>query len=294
MRFHLQIQLIFRDHCPIVEEPSPDRWGIWISSLVPIYDKTRGEYVAVLGMDIDARNWITGIYNANYSRINIFMFISLLILTFYITIDYVQDNTEKIKNSQKRYKALFNQARDAIFIADTDTGLILDLNENAERLLMRNKDEVIGKPQTILHPEDKDHSKIFKNDVTRGGTELLESEIITSTGMIVPVEITSRVVDIGNQRVMQGFFRDVSEEKKMEEEKKRLEEELQQAEKLEALGQLAGGIAHDINNQLSGVIGFADLLKTCTTNERILTFVDRIISSSENISRLIKELLTFA
>ncbi|MBN2527818.1 MAG: PAS domain S-box protein [Deltaproteobacteria bacterium] len=92
-----------------------------------------------------------------------------------------------------------------------------------------------------------------------------------------------------------GVFSDITERKLAEEEKARLEEHLRQSEKLEAVGQLAGGVAHDFNNQLAGVLGYAELLRELVRdNPTALNFVNRIIHASERSADLTAKLLTFA
>lgn len=76
--------------------------------------------------------------------------------------------------------------------------------------------------------------------------------------------------------------------------RKHLEEELRQSQKIEAIGQLAGGVAHDFNNQLAGIMGFAEVLKLKIKDENLTNYVEKIITAAENSAELTKQLLTFS
>lgn len=77
-------------------------------------------------------------------------------------------------------------------------------------------------------------------------------------------------------------------------EKLKLKDQLLQAQKMEAIGQLAGGVAHDFNNQLGGIIGSAELIKYNTDNEKILKYTDLIMTAAQSSANLTKQLLAFA
>jgi PAS domain S-box-containing protein len=130
---------------------------------------------------------------------------------------------EKLKESEQQYRALFEGSPDAIFIADPETGVIIDANPAAGRLLGRRQEEIIGLHQTRLHPPWKDQlsREVFQQHIRetnqRGVTHLLESSVMRSDGTEVPVEILAQSVVIKGKQVLLGVFRDVTERRKMEE-----------------------------------------------------------------------------
>ncbi len=124
---------------------------------------------------------------------------------------------------ESKYRALFEGSPDAIFIADPDTGTILDANPAACRLVARRREEIIGLHQSKLHNprNDRISRRNFEQHVreTSGGgiTHLTENTIVRPDGTEVPVEILAQPVVIKGEKVLQGVFRDVTERKKVDE-----------------------------------------------------------------------------
>ena len=139
-------------------------------------------------------------------------------------IEYVRDITERkemeeaLKKSEQEFRLTFEHAKDAIFWADPKTGIILRCNKAAEKLLEKNREEIIGKHQTTLHPPSrrKYYLKYFKHHVKEKQVFDDEGEIITKSGKIKPVHITATVTPIDGKIIMRGIFRDVTELKKAE------------------------------------------------------------------------------
>ncbi len=120
-----------------------------------------------------------------------------------------------LQASEEKYKTLFENASDAIFIADTKTDVILDANRQAEQLIGRPRQEIIGMHQSDLHvPQHAEYYKEkFREHVEKGRVLDLEAEVIKKDGSIVPVFISSSVIRLHGKEVIQGLFRDISQEK---------------------------------------------------------------------------------
>ena len=124
---------------------------------------------------------------------------------------------EALRESEEKYRTLFENSNDAIFIADTETNIILDANWQAEELIGRPRQEIIGMHQSKLHPphqaeyyEDK-----FRKHVQRGPVFDLEAEVITKDGRIVPIIICASVIRLHGRDIIQGIFKDISKEKEV-------------------------------------------------------------------------------
>ena len=130
-------------------------------------------------------------------------------------------HTEKeLRESEERYQKLLETANDAIFIADAETGIILNANKKAGELLGIPPEKIIGMHQKEMHAkEDKTYyRKLFLDNAQKEGGIILDNIFVWhKNGFRVPVEISSSAIKVGGKFVMQGIFRDMTEHKKAEE-----------------------------------------------------------------------------
>ena len=126
---------------------------------------------------------------------------------------------DALRESEAKYHTLFESANDAIVIADAESGRLTDANREAERLLGRSREEIIGMHQLKLHPPDKleFYERKFRDHVRRGRVADYEAEVVRKDGTVVPVHISAAVMEIGGKTVIQGLFHDVTERKRAEE-----------------------------------------------------------------------------
>lgn len=133
---------------------------------------------------------------------------------------------EALRESEEKCRLTFERAVDAIFWADPETGLITNCNEAAEALLQKDRDEIIGRHQTMLHPPDKaqHYTDMFNRHIEQNGSLDEEGEIITKFGKIIPVHITAAVTFVRAKPIIQGIFRDITERRRVEKELREEEE----------------------------------------------------------------------
>ena len=123
---------------------------------------------------------------------------------------------EALWESEQRYRTQFEEALDAIVIADTDTGIIIDCNPAASDLVERTKDELIGKHQRILHPPEETEGEFtgtFKEHVNDRHGQTLDAQIITKSREVKAVSIKANIFELKGRKVVQGTFRDITERK---------------------------------------------------------------------------------
>ncbi|MFA6401974.1 MAG: PAS domain S-box protein [Salinivirgaceae bacterium] len=143
------------------------------------------------------------------------------ITIFFSDISELKKTEEALHENQRQLKSLFENAADAIFIADIETGTLLDANYAAEHLLKKPLNEIIGLNQSTLHPYIGSDSK---NAFLRHKEELkksdpltpIESEVICSDGTTIPVEILASQIFYKEKDCLMGTFRNISERKKAE------------------------------------------------------------------------------
>lgn len=204
---------------------------------------------------------------------------------------------EALRESEARYRMLFAYAHDAIFVADPQTGAILDCNQRAEDLVGYSRQELCALSQWDLHPpaERDRYRRVFVAAVANEG-QIVEVEVLHRDGRLVPVEISSGgVVKAGAREVHFGIFRDISERRAAEEQRKQLERQLVHSQKMEALGRLAGGIAHDFNNLLTGIIGNVSLARMDLSSlDPIHHTLAEIDEGARRAAALVRQILAFS
>ncbi len=140
---------------------------------------------------------------------------------------------EELRESEERYREQFEHALDAIFVADAETGILVNCNRAALKLVGRAKSELIGQHQRILHPPEETgveegFSKSFKKHLKEKEGQILEAKIITKEGQIKDVIIMANLAEIGGKKLLRGTFRDITESNRAE---KALREERDRAQK---------------------------------------------------------------
>ncbi|MCL5421159.1 MAG: PAS domain S-box protein, partial [Nitrospirae bacterium] len=181
-------------------------------------------------------------------------------------------------------------ATDAIEGIDLDTNIV-SWNRGAEMLFGYSAQEIIGRPHSLIVPKEAQEAcrERFKK-ATLEGSVRAETGRIKKDGRGFPVEMTLTALkdDRGEHTGFVCITRDITERKK-------LEEQFRQAQKMEAIGQLAGGIAHDFNNILNAIIGFGNLIEMNTReDDPNRAYLKEILDAGERGSHLTQSLLAFS
>jgi PAS domain S-box-containing protein len=125
---------------------------------------------------------------------------------------------EQLRASEARYRHLFEELEDAAFVADAESGVIVDANRQAEALLGRPRSEIIGLHQSQLHPPEQadEYRRRFADHVERGHAADNEGHVVRKDGAVVPIAISASVIEVGGRRLALGLFRDLSERREAE------------------------------------------------------------------------------
>ncbi|RLM83732.1 PAS domain S-box protein [Halobellus sp. Atlit-38R] len=190
------------------------------------------------------------------------------------------------EQARRRYQMLLDASPDAVFVASTDTGEIVDVNRTAEELLGRQRDELIGMHQSELHPEENrgQYRDLFAThtDTEEALSKLPDGSdafVNTAGGNRIPVEINAAKFDYRDQSLLLGVFRDVSNQRNKE---KQLQN---RSEQLEILNQV---VRHDIRNEMSVVTGWIDILAKYVDDEGT-DVLERVRHASQRVINLTEE-----
>ena len=198
-----------------------------------------------------------------------------------------------IEAERQRYEDLFDFAPDAYLVTDAH-GVIHEANDAAATLLHRRRDYLVHKPLAVfIAPSEHQAFHEQLNRLQSGAIDRLyewETHLQGHDRPAVLVAMTAASVCASDGRLtgLRWLLRDITA-------RKRFEAQLQQAQRLEAIGRLVGGVAHDFNNQLTVINGSLQLLLTrLPSNDPGRRNAERIRASAEHSGRLVQQLLTFS
>ncbi|MDG5814786.1 response regulator [Chitinispirillales bacterium ANBcel5] len=201
-----------------------------------------------------------------------------------------------LKEKESLYRTLIETSPDAIILFD-ESGKIVFYNSTASSLLGF---ELSSGPNEHFKFMEPLQLNILVNDVKACNEKRIrahECSLCKANGISFPAEISISLIEqINNEETrFIGIVRDISNRKEMENEKNKIEQQFRAAQKMEAIGQLAGGISHDFNNILGAISGYADILKHQYHNdEKLSKYADMILTASTRAADLTRKLLTFA
>jgi PAS domain S-box-containing protein len=170
----------------------------------------------------------------------------------------LHQNQQELEESERRYRAIFATAVDAIIVVDQH-GIIQEFNKAAERMTGYLASEVTGQNMTVLLPPHLRNERHRQN--ARYLRSVRELEVCRKDGTVFAADLAIAKWWAGGHRHFTGIMRDLTNQKREQGERTRLEEQLHQAQKMEAIGNLTGGMAHDFNNVLAVIIGNIDMLR---------------------------------
>jgi len=192
-----------------------------------------------------------------------------------------------LQNSETKHRDLFNGAADSIFVHDLK-GQMLAVNPFAcERLGYTHAELMAMTVDHVDSPAEAPHAPERIAHLMERGTLSFETVHQAKDGSLVPTEVNSRRIMWDGQPAMLSMCRDLTE-------RKILEAKLLQAQKMEAIGQLAGGVAHDFRNQLQVIMGFGQiLLRRDLVKEDGRAMLDHILRVGERSATTTGRLLAY-
>jgi two-component system, cell cycle sensor histidine kinase and response regulator CckA len=208
---------------------------------------------------------------------------------------------DTLRESEERTRLILENALDAVVTINAE-GLITGWNPQAEATFGWSDQEASGRPlSSLIIP--KEHRQALerglKHFLATGEGRVLNKRIeitaLRRDGTEFPVELSVSPMRSRDTFIFSAFIRDISERKLAEEKLRLSEEQLRMSQKLEAVGQLAGGVAHDFNNILTVITGYSDILmKKTAENDPNRGKIEEIKRAAERASSLTHQLLAFS
>jgi len=201
-----------------------------------------------------------------------------------------------LRESERRFRTIFHTSPDAVNINKLN-GEFVEVNEGFTILTGYERSDVLGKSSQEIQiwAISEDRKRVTSDLKKYGFADNIESQFRCKNGEIKPGLISARVIDLNDDNHVLTITRDISRWKKVEEDKKKLESQLQRAQKMEAIGTLAGGVAHDLNNILSGIVSYPDLLlMDLPADSHLREPLKTIQQSGFKAAAIVQDLLTLA
>ena len=218
----------------------------------------------------------------------------------------LQKNNEELEISEKRYRILADNVNDLIWATDPMLNFTY-ISPSVQRIFGYTVEEAMNlKLHQWYTPES--HQKVLqayrvKMELARQGKTdsgrsfVMELSQLKKDGTVFEVELKSSLATDNDGKTI-GFFgitRDIGERIKIQQEKEKIQEQLVLAQRMESLGQLAGGVAHDLNNVLGALSGYSELLLLeIPEGQKARNRAEKILQSTEKGSAIIQDLLTMA
>jgi len=201
-----------------------------------------------------------------------------------------RDLVDRLVESEELHRGVFETSNDAVLLVDGLSGAVEDANPAAERLYGRSREALRGvRYDDLLAPESD-------RGLPPHGSRAFPARHRRADGFAFPVEISAGELHRGDRALRVLSVRDVSERELAETARRELEQSLRQAQKMEAVGRLAGGVAHDFSNVLAVVLGYSDLLlrDLPTADARMRECVDGITEAAHRAVGVTRQLLTLS
>lgn len=210
---------------------------------------------------------------------------------------------EALRESEGRYSALLNLGgkvgEAVVMLQDTEQGDAIQTFVTNEwpHITGYSRKELLGMSfLDLLYTKYREaslqrHKRRMSGEIIPG---LFEMSVITKDGTEVPIEVTSAYTIYQGQRANVAFIRDITERKQAEEREKELQQQLYFSSRLASIGELAAGVAHEISNPLTGILGFSQRLMRKSTDKEVSQDLERIHSEAQRVAKVVGNLLTFA
>lgn len=209
---------------------------------------------------------------------------------------YAKEKERLLRESEEKYRDLVENINEVVYSLD-EKGRLTYINPRIRTLMGYHPEELLGRDfNRLVHPADLEEVAKRFRDVLAGYAWSHEFRVLDKTGEVRWVYSSNRPARKDDVIIgVQGTLMDVTGRRKSEEEKLRLETDLRRSQKMEAVGTLAGGIAHNFNNILYPIMGYAEMaLEDLPEDSPVREELEGILTATHRAKDLVKQILAFS
>jgi PAS domain S-box-containing protein len=296
-----------------VEGPIPDRWGVWVSSFVPIIDPQTQRMLAVVGQDTDAGDWQRSISLHRLAVISAIFLIMLLIIVFFVIQQRSYESARVIGLSERRHRQMLEKNPALMFLIDPKQGAIIDANPAACSYYGYSSAEMQKKLLWDLDEGSREELEGLLAKAVSGKSTSYSRRHVLRSGEIREVEIRPGPVETPNGLVLYCVVHDVTQRTRAEVSLRQaknsaeslnfqLEEAIARANQLALEAELANQaksmflatMSHEIRTPLNGLIGLNGLLMDSGLSQSQQRLVEMMQTSGDALLSVINDVLDFS
>jgi len=207
-----------------------------------------------------------------------------------------KQDVEALRASEEKFAKVFRSAPTLISLSRLEDGKLIEVNDRYCSALGFTREELLGRTTIdlgIKTPEAR--ATLVKAAKGQGAIHGIELIMRARDGKVIPCLFFGELIEVGGETLLIEMTTDITELKRAEAERQQLHAEIEHLQKMESLGRLAGGVAHDMNNVLGAILGLASAhLESLPRDHRLYSSLETICVAATRGGDLVKRLLAFA
>jgi PAS domain S-box-containing protein len=205
-----------RQGTALTEGPLTDAWGTWVSALAPVRDPVSGRAIALLGFDVDARDWAHRIARARLDPILLTLLLALLMVTLYAGELTIAETADRVAESEQRYRKMFQENDATMLLIEPESGCILEANDAAVAFYGWPREVLLAKRITDINPIPAEMARSHMDSVARHGSRSFLFRHRVASGETRDVQVNSMPLRQHGKPVIYAIIHDVTEQTRAE------------------------------------------------------------------------------
>jgi PAS domain S-box-containing protein len=201
-----------------------------------------------------------------------------------------------VRGQEARFSAAFRSAPFAVMLTRLSDGMVTDVNDGFADITGYSRDDIVGVTTVAAHlwerPEDR--TEVVAELQRTGHVRAKEYLFRVKSGAVITGSFSGQILRVGGQVYALSTINDITEARQRELQRQQSDGVERQRQKLEAIGTLASGVAHEINNPLTVILNYGDLLQSEVNPVHVKDYASNIVRESERVATIVRNLLSFA